>query len=221
MSKQKKPAKQAPKPARKTVTKLRQRIKSRKPDFVRPESWRYVRLKENWRRPKGIDNKVRKHVKGWPKSPRIGYRGPKTSRGLHPSGYAEATVWNVDELSEINPETTVVRIAHTVGMQKRREILVKARELNIRVLNAKVAKEAEKAIEETVEEEETTTTEEAELETKEETEATAKPEEPTEQAKEKTEEHAATEEKASGKPQKRARKRKQRLTESVEEQVET
>jgi len=34
----------------------RQEIKGHNPDFVRPESWRYVRLETNWRKPKGIDH---------------------------------------------------------------------------------------------------------------------------------------------------------------------
>jgi len=34
----------------------RQEIKGHNPDFVRPESWRYVRLQTNWRKPKSISS---------------------------------------------------------------------------------------------------------------------------------------------------------------------
>lgn len=209
MSKQRKPAEKTKKQERKTAIELRRRIKRKKPEFVRAESWRYTRLKENWRRPKGIDNKVRKHVLGWPKSPRIGYRGPKASRGLHPSGYKEVLVRNVDELNKISSETTAVRIAHTVGMQKRREILVKARDLNIRVLNAGIVKE-EKI--ETAEE-----TEEEPEEIKETLEGAEQ------EAEEKTEPTTEIAEETPKKPpkRKRGRKKKQEQQKNVKEQTET
>jgi large subunit ribosomal protein L32e len=121
--------------------KLRARIKKRKPRFVRQESWKYVRLKENWRRPHGLDNKVRKKIKGWPMPVDPGYRGPKIARGLHPSGHEEVLVYNSDRLEEIDPKTQAIRIAHTVGRRKRVRILGEARRKKITVLNIKQTKE--------------------------------------------------------------------------------
>ncbi len=128
--------------------KIRARLKKKKPDFVRQESWRYDRLKENWRRPKGIDNKMRRKIKGWPPSVNVGYRGPKAARGLHPSGYEEVLVHNVDELKRVNPKTQAVRIAHTVGRRTRMQILAEARKKKITVLNVGVSEEEEKKEEE-------------------------------------------------------------------------
>jgi len=65
--------------AKKLISK-RRKEKEKKPDFIRQESWRYKRLKENWRRPRGLDNKMRRRIKGWPACPNVGYRGPKESR---------------------------------------------------------------------------------------------------------------------------------------------
>jgi len=151
--------------------KLRERIKKKKPAFVRQESWRYIRLKENWRKPKGIDNKMRKKVKGWPATVSVGYRGPKAARGLHPSGYKEVLVYNTADLKEIDPKTQAIRIAHTVGKRKRARILVEARKKKITILNLKEAKEEvkeEKVTEETEEmEKEEALEEEKEAEEKE------------------------------------------------------
>lgn len=140
------------KSARERALAVRKRVKSRKPDFRRQESWRYKRVDKSWRRPRGLDSKMRKRVKGWPKSVAIGYRGPKEARGLHPSGYVEVLIRNLDDVGGVDPETQAVRIAHTVGGRKRVEILTKAEEMGIRVLNPKVVEEV--AEEELAEEEE-------------------------------------------------------------------
>ncbi len=138
--------------------KLRALIKKKKPKFVRQESWRYKRLKENWRRPRGIDNKMRRKIKGWPPTVSVGYRSPKAARGLHPSGYKEVIVHNVEELKGINFKAQAIRIAHAVGKRKRTRIIVEARKRKAKILNFKEAKEV------TVEEEKET--EEAEEVTK-------------------------------------------------------
>jgi large subunit ribosomal protein L32e len=139
------------KSARQRALAERKRVKNRKPDFKRQESWRYKRVEKSWRKPRGLDSKMRKRVKGWPRSVAVGYRGPKEARGLHPSGYVEVLVRTVDDIGGVDPETQAVRIGHTVGARKRVEILAMAEELGIRVLNPKAVEVAE---EELVEEEE-------------------------------------------------------------------
>lgn len=154
--------------------KLRKRVKAKKPNFVRQESWKYVRLKENWRRPHGLDNKVRKRFKGWPARVSAGYRGPKSARALHPSGFEEVLVYNADGLKEIDSGTQAARIAHTVGQRKRVQILAEARKKKIVVLNQRQAKETTKKEEEPAEEAETEEAAKTEEPKKEETANTSK-----------------------------------------------
>jgi large subunit ribosomal protein L32e len=144
--------------------KLRERVKKRKPNFVRHEGWRYKRLKEGWRRPRGLDNKMRRKIKGWPPTVNVGYRGPKATRGLHPSGYKEVLAYNPKDLEEIDPKTQAIKIAHTVGKRKRAKILVEARKRKITILNLKEVKEVveEKELTEEKEKEEKLKEEEVE-----------------------------------------------------------
>jgi large subunit ribosomal protein L32e len=123
------------KPQKEKILKLRERVKRKKPTFRRQESWRYKRVSDVWRKPDGIDSKMRVKRGGWPKSAEIGYRGPKEARGLHPSGYKEVLIRNVDDLNKVAPKIQAARIAHTVGMKKRVEISLRASEKGIHILN--------------------------------------------------------------------------------------
>ncbi len=114
---------------------IRQKVKSKKPVFVRYESWRYKRLKKPWRRQRGLDNKARLKLKGWEVSPNVGFRGPRSARYLHPSGYREIIVHNLKDLEGVDPKEYAVRIAHQVGTRKKMLILGKTDELGLKVLN--------------------------------------------------------------------------------------
>ncbi len=119
----------------KRLLKLRRILKRKKPDFLRQEWFRFPRLGKKWRRPKGRHSKLRKHVKNKGYLPKPGYGSPVSVRGLHPSGLEEVRVFNPQEVKNLNPKTQAVRIASSVGMKKRIEIMKIANELGIRVLN--------------------------------------------------------------------------------------
>jgi large subunit ribosomal protein L32e len=117
------------------LLELRKSIAEQRPRFVRPESWRLVRLHPEWRKPKGLDNKIRKSFKGYPKRVKVGYRGPAKARGYHPSGHIDVLVHSPLQLEDLIPEKDAVRIGRRVGSKKRAEILKRATELGLRVLN--------------------------------------------------------------------------------------
>ncbi len=155
---------------REKALRIRERVKKNKPKFVRPESWRYVRLKETWRHPRGLDHKVRLMYKGWPPAAGTGYGGPKVGRNLHPSGYMEVLVYNVEDLGKVDAATQAVRIGHRVGKRKRALILAEARKKKMVVLNLREIKAQEKPGEEKQEEKTEATEKEAEKEKPAETE---------------------------------------------------
>jgi len=115
--------------------RIRSQIKQRTPTFLREEWFRYKRIAKNWRRPDGLHSKMRMNMKYRPSKVRVGFRGPKETRGLHPSGFEEIMVYTVNDLASIDPKTQAARIGGTVGSRKRQAIIEKAKELDIRLLN--------------------------------------------------------------------------------------
>ncbi len=110
----------------------------RRPKFLRSEWHRLKRLRTSWRKPKGIDNKMRHKLKGKRKMPTTGYKNPKEVRGLHPSGFEVVRVFNPDDLENVDPETQIAQIARTVGTKKRIEIIELAEELDIHIINPQI-----------------------------------------------------------------------------------
>jgi len=115
--------------------KIRKQIKKRTPTFLREEWFRYKRIPHNWRRPDGLTSKMRINLKYRPNKVRVGYRGPKEVRGLHPSGFEEVLIHNINELQNIDNQKQAIRIGRTVGTKNRMKIEMKAEDLEIRILN--------------------------------------------------------------------------------------
>ncbi|MBI2546864.1 MAG: 50S ribosomal protein L32e [Candidatus Aenigmarchaeota archaeon] len=109
--------------------------KKKNPKFVRWLSASLKRVKSSWRKPKGINSKVAEKRKGKLQMPNVGYRGPRDLRYLHPSGFREVLVSNVDALGKMDAGKEAVRISSSVGNRKRTDILKKAEELKLKVLN--------------------------------------------------------------------------------------
>jgi len=89
---------------------------------------------QKWRKPRGLDIYFKKEDGLVPGS---GYGRPKKIRFLHPSGYAEKLVRNMQDLLllEKEKERVAARISGTIGLKKKIEMLKKADELKIVVLN--------------------------------------------------------------------------------------
>ncbi|KAK9762303.1 60S ribosomal protein L32 [Basidiobolus ranarum] len=113
-------------------------VKKRTKPFKRHQSDRYKTVKEAWRKPKGIDNRVRRRFKGQIPMPSIGYGSNKKTRNLMPNGFKKFVVSSVKELEVLlmHNRTYAAEIAHNVSSKNRISIVERAQQLNVKVTNA-------------------------------------------------------------------------------------
>ncbi|KAG6546619.1 hypothetical protein Mapa_011808 [Marchantia paleacea] len=112
-------------------------IKKRVKKFKRMQSDRKICVKTNWRRPKGIDSRVRRKFKGTTLMPNIGYGSNKKTRHVLPSGFKKFLVHNVADLELLLMHNRIysAEIAHNVSTLKRKAIVERAAQLNIAMTN--------------------------------------------------------------------------------------
>ena len=118
------------------LLELRKNIKSKKPDFLRQDAHKVKKLDQNWRIPKGRHSKMRFRLRGYRKSPSMGYSSPIEVRGLNKDGLKEVLVNNIKDLGKINDNEIAV-LSSSMGLRKRIEVLKKAKEQKLIVSNIK------------------------------------------------------------------------------------
>jgi large subunit ribosomal protein L32e len=113
-------------------------VKKRTNKFTRHQCDRYDKIKESWRKPKGIDNRVRRRFKGQIAMPKIGYGSNSKTRHVLPCGFKKFLVSNVNDLELLLMHNRVyaAEIAHNVSSKKRIAIVERARQLDVKVINA-------------------------------------------------------------------------------------
>lgn len=106
--------------------------------FLRQDYMRHIKLGKHrkkllkWRKPKGRHSKMRRQRKGYPTSPSIGYKSPRKISGRI-NGQIPVLVSNLKELF-INKNSLII-ISKKLGARKRIEMLKKADEMKIKILN--------------------------------------------------------------------------------------
>lgn len=114
-------------------------VKKRTKRFIRHQSDRYKCVAPNWRKPKGIDNRVRRRFKGQIAMPSIGYGSNKKTRHMMPSGHKAFLVHNINDVDLLlmHNKTFAAEIGHAVSSRKRVDIIARAKQLGVKVTNAK------------------------------------------------------------------------------------
>ena len=121
-------------------------VKKRTKKFARHQADQFWRIgRSSWRKPKGIDGRVRRRVKGAIPMPSIGYGSDKQTRNIHPNGFKSVVINNVSELEMLlmQNRTYAATVGKSVSSRVRREIVTRAEQLAIRVTNANAKLRAE------------------------------------------------------------------------------
>lgn len=120
--------------------------KRKKIKFIRYNSEYLRKLSPNWRRAKGMHNKVRLKKKGHNKSPSIGYGTPKEFRTFFKSKFDYVLVKSEKDLENLNKKE--IMLSKKLGLKKRLWLINKIKLMNLSVLNIKNLNDYVKAIEE-------------------------------------------------------------------------
>ncbi|MFZ5955016.1 MAG: eL32 family ribosomal protein [Nanoarchaeota archaeon] len=114
-------------------------IQSRKkPNFLRRNCNRHIKLgsrqktKQKWRGAKGRDNKIRLKQRGYPAKPSIGWGSDKKAKNKI-NGMEVKKIENLNQIDLIKKGEQI--IIRKIGKKKREEIIKKANEKGIIILN--------------------------------------------------------------------------------------
>ena len=118
------------------LVRRKKEVKHRK-HFDRHQCDRKIAVKPSWRRPKGIDGRVRRKFKGAIRMPNAGYGTNKRDLHVLPNGFKKFVVNNVKELELLmmSNRTFCAEVAHGVSALKRKLIVERASQLGIAVTN--------------------------------------------------------------------------------------
>merc|ERR1712193_350780 len=122
-------------------------VKKKTTKFKRHQSDRFITVKESWRRPKGIDSRVRRKFKGKTLMPNIGYGSNKKTRHMLPDGFRKFLINNVADLEMLMMynRTYAAEVASSVSRKTREAILERAKVLDVKVTNASARMQSEES----------------------------------------------------------------------------
>ena len=113
-------------------------VSRKKPKFLRTDWHKKIKLgkgvkkNQKWHGAKGRQNKLRLNRKGRMQRPKIGWSADSKIRGFV-DGIKTVKIENIIELSKVGKGIGI--IIGSVGIKKRTEIIKKANELKIKILN--------------------------------------------------------------------------------------
>merc|ERR1719198_1842292 len=115
-------------------------VKKRTKKFKRFQSDRFKRIsRTSWRRPKGIDCRVRRKFKGVTIMPNIGYGSARKTKHMTKSGFYRFLVKCPADLEMLMMHNGVfaAELAAQLSAKTRKAIIARADQLNIKVMNRK------------------------------------------------------------------------------------
>ena len=120
--------------------------RKKKPSFSRQDSHKKKRLGSKWRRPKGLQSKMRLQKKGYKRIVEVGFGTRKDEKGKI-NDLEVVLVFNKKDLENIDIKKQGIIISSNVGTRNKIEIIKEAEDKKINILNVKNPKDYIKNIE--------------------------------------------------------------------------
>ncbi|EFB14561.1 hypothetical protein PANDA_019687, partial [Ailuropoda melanoleuca] len=112
-------------------------IKKKTKKLSRHQSDQYVKIKHNWQKPRGTDNRVCRRFRSQILMPNIGYGSDNKTKHMLPSAFWKFLVHNIKELEVLLMcnKSCCAEIAPNVSSKNHKVIVKRASQLAIRVIN--------------------------------------------------------------------------------------
>lgn len=159
---------------KKSLLDIRNDLKSKKPVFTRQDAHKKKRLGEKWRKPRGIQSKMRLHLKGYRASTSKGYRSPVDVRGLSRSGLREVLVSSLSDLAGVDKVKDICVLSSTLGQKKKYTLVKEIVKLGLQVSNVKDCQKFLTLVEEDLKKRKSLKTKKKDVKDKKQKEASAK-----------------------------------------------
>ena len=116
------------------LIKAKKEAKARQPRFNRTDGHKKRRTKQGWRRPKGLQSKMRLHRKGYSRTVKTGYGTPAALRGTTRDGLTIKRVENKHDLDQLDPKTDAALLGN-LGRKKKEDLIKAAQEKGLALAN--------------------------------------------------------------------------------------
>lgn len=118
-----------------TALDKRKEIKARKPKFLAQDYHKKKRIRQRWKRPRGLQSKMRLNKRGYRRGISSGWRSPRSVRGFSPEGLEVVRVETISQLETVDPVTQGVMVSGRVSVRTKKILFDAARERKITILN--------------------------------------------------------------------------------------
>ena len=119
----------------KELLETRNKLKAKKPTFIRHDAHKKLRVGTGWRKPTGRQNKMRLHRKGYARSRSTGFGSPIAVKGLSRNGLVQVIIHNKKDFEGLNPSKDGIIFSRTLGARKKTELIAHAQEKKFTILS--------------------------------------------------------------------------------------
>ncbi len=105
------------------LLKIKAEKKKKNPEFLRQDYHKKKKLDRNWRRPRGLQSKLRMQLKSSGYVVKAGYRNPSQVRGMSLDGFELILIRNLKDLEKIDPKKQKAILSSNIGFKKKKELL--------------------------------------------------------------------------------------------------